>query len=119
VHTFLRHARLLIMPSTWYESFGMVLIEAYAHGVPVLATRIGAIENIVRDGETGALFQLNSSADLSAKLTALEHDPALLVSLSHAARREYEQHYSATIIAEQLRTIYNRARSSGQVVRAT
>lgn len=115
VNIFMQNAQVLLMPSTWYESFGMVLIEAYAHGVPVIATRIGAIENIVRDGETGALFRLNDPADLSAKLAALEQNPTLVTALSMAARREYEQRYSAAVIGEQLRGIYAHALSAKRV----
>jgi glycosyltransferase involved in cell wall biosynthesis len=109
VHALLARARFLVMPSIWYETLGLVLLEAYAHGVPVIATRLGAMAEIVRDRVTGLLFTLNDRADLSAKLTELESDTALVRALGAAARHEYEARYSSRANAEQLRAIYARA----------
>lgn len=109
VSTFLRHARFLVMPSLWLETFGMVVIEAYAHSVPVLATRLGTMADIVRDGTTGLLFARNSQHDLSDKLCELERDTARVMEMSRAARREYENLYSAESNAELLRVVYAQA----------
>jgi glycosyltransferase involved in cell wall biosynthesis len=56
VSALLRHARALVVPSTWYEGAGRVVLEAYAAGVPVLASRIGALPEVVEDGVTGLLL---------------------------------------------------------------
>lgn len=48
---------VLVFPSLLYESFGRVIIEAYAHGLPVIATNVGAINEIVIDGKTGLLIE--------------------------------------------------------------
>jgi glycosyltransferase involved in cell wall biosynthesis len=109
VNALLRQARFLIMPSTWFETFGLVLIEAFAHSVPVIATRIGAIADVVREGETGLLFEINNRADLSAKVSELEVNPARLAAMGEAARHEYEAMYSARAVAQQLRAVYTRA----------
>jgi glycosyltransferase involved in cell wall biosynthesis len=52
----LRHARALVVPSTWQEGAGRVVLEAYATGVPVLASRVGALPETVQDQVTGLLL---------------------------------------------------------------
>ncbi|NIV03355.1 glycosyltransferase, partial [Candidatus Saccharibacteria bacterium] len=49
-------AGFLVMPSEWYETFGLTIIEAFALGLPVIASRLGAMAEIVEDGVTGLLF---------------------------------------------------------------
>jgi len=109
VSMFFQQARFLVMPSVWLETFGMVVIEAYAHGVPVLATRLGALADLIRDGTTGLLFTRGDRADLAAKLAELEHNPARNIEMSHAARREYQLLYSAEANAQLLRAVYHQA----------
>jgi glycosyltransferase involved in cell wall biosynthesis len=109
VNRLLQRARFLVMPSLWFETFGLVVIEAYAHGVPVIATRIGALADLVQDGVTGFLFAPHDRADLGAKLTTLAHDRGRRATMSSAARREYERAYSAESQAQRLAMIYTRA----------
>ena len=118
VHTFLQDARFLVMPSTWHETFGLVLIEAYAHSIPVIATRLGAMADIVQDGITGLLFGVNNRADLAAKLTELHIDPAKTTAMGRAARQAYETLYSTQVNAEQLRKIYAKAMTAGTPLRS-
>jgi glycosyltransferase involved in cell wall biosynthesis len=61
-------ARVLVLPSECYEGFGRVIIEAYACGVPVVASNIGGIPEIVEDGVTGRLFVPGDPFDLAEKL---------------------------------------------------
>lgn len=64
VNSLMRHAKALIMCSQWYETFGMVIAEAYSNGTPAIVGRIGNIQDLVKDGETGCLFEYNSSDSL-------------------------------------------------------
>ncbi len=60
----MKGATLLLVPSEWYETFGMVIIEAFACGIPVFASRLGAMAELIEDGETGRLFTPGSSTRL-------------------------------------------------------
>lgn len=79
----------LVVPSLWREPFGRVVVEANAHGVPVLASRMGGLPEIVEDGATGYLFDSEDPDALAGLLERLAGD-GLEVSASrcraHAAR---------------------------------
>jgi glycosyltransferase involved in cell wall biosynthesis len=64
----IRNARFLVVPSEgYYETFGMVIIEAYSRGVPVVAADIGVVPELVSDQETGLLFEAGNAPDLTRK----------------------------------------------------
>ena len=91
---FYRGARMVVVPSIWCETFGLVAAEAMSHGVPVVATRLGALQNTVDDEETGLLFDLGNVADLSEKILRLWNDDALCRKLGHAAREKVRDQYN-------------------------
>jgi glycosyltransferase involved in cell wall biosynthesis len=71
------NARFLIMPSEgYYETFGMVIIEAYARGVPVVASNIGVTSELVSDQQTGLLFEAGNASDLADKAQWMWSHPA-------------------------------------------
>lgn len=114
VFTALQQARVLVFPSEWYETFGMVLIEAFACGVPVIASRLGAMSDIVTDRQTGLLFQPGDAMDLAAQVRwAIEH-PAALAAMGLRARQEYEAKYTAAVNGKLLQDIYVRAISTSR-----
>jgi glycosyltransferase involved in cell wall biosynthesis len=84
----LRSARLVVVPARSYETFGLVVIEAFAHGVPVVASRIGALAELVDDGETGALAAPGDPDDLRKALGLLT-DPATSIAFGERARQVY------------------------------
>jgi glycosyltransferase involved in cell wall biosynthesis len=102
-------AACLIVPSTWYETFGRTVIEAYARGTPVLASRLGALAELVEEGRTGLLFTPGDPADLADKVRRLLADPARLALLRRAARAEYETKYTADVNYRLLLALYERA----------
>ncbi len=83
---FYRGARLLVVPSHWFETFGLVGAEAMSHGLPVIGSRLGAIEELIDDGVNGLLFEPGNAADLADKVQRLWQDPALCQRLGQAAR---------------------------------
>jgi glycosyltransferase involved in cell wall biosynthesis len=99
----------LVMPSIWYENFPRTLVEAFAAGLPVIASRLGALERIVDDGVTGLLFEPGNPDDLANKLNwALAH-PERMAEMGRAARAVYERHYTADTNYGLLLDIYAQA----------
>lgn len=105
----MRAALALVMPSIGYENFPRTLVEAYAHGLPVIASRLGAMAELVRDGTTGLLFEPGSADDLAAKLAWAQANPSAMDEMGANARREYEQRYAPEINYRQLIAIYRDA----------
>jgi D-inositol-3-phosphate glycosyltransferase len=84
-------ADLTVMPS-YYESFGMVALEAMACGSPVVASRVGGLTTTVRDGVTGHLVPEGDAAALAARLGALLGDPVVRQRLGAQAVRWAQEH---------------------------
>ncbi|MEO8505680.1 MAG: glycosyltransferase [Acidobacteriota bacterium] len=80
----LAHTDILVLPSLAAETFSFVLREAALANVPVVASRIGAIPEYIRDGETGLLFEPGNVADLARALRRLVLDPRLRARLANA-----------------------------------
>lgn len=72
VNALLKHAKALIMCSQWYETFGMVIAEAYSNGVPVIVGRIGNIKDLVDESVTGELFTYDNPKHLIAAVERFE-----------------------------------------------
>ena len=100
-------AMALVVPSIWYENFPRTIVEAFACGLPVIATRIGALADIVRDGETGLLVEPGSPQDLADKMAwALAH-PERMAEMGRTARAQYEAEFSAEVNYRRLMEIYD------------
>lgn len=84
---------LVIMPSLW-EGFGLVATEAQACGIPVLASNIPGLNEIVRDGSTGITFAPDSPDAISAALTRALSDPQSLVTYARVARKQVEERFT-------------------------
>jgi len=107
----LRRARFLVFPSLWYEGFPRTLVEAFACGVPVLASDLGSMAEIVEDGVHGRLFPAGDAAALARAAARLWHEPAECQRLGRAARAEFEARYTAGVNLELLTKIYDSART--------
>lgn len=105
----IQRARFLVAPSECYETFSMTAAEAAACGVPVIASRHGALAEIVSDRQTGLLFTPSNEQDLAATIDwALDH-PAQLAEMGRAARAKYEAEFTAEHNLPQLLSIYEHA----------
>lgn len=102
-------AAALVVPSIWYENFPRTIVESFACGLPVIASRIGALADIVRDGETGLLFEPGNPCDLADKMAwALTH-PEQMATMGRNAREQYEAEFSAEVNYRRLMEIYQEA----------
>lgn len=105
----MHQARILVFPSEWYESFPVTLVEAFACGLPVVASRLGAMAEIVDVGQTGLHFASGDAADLAAKVEWAWAHPEEMRQMGAKARRQYETSYTAESNYEQLVRVYERA----------
>jgi glycosyltransferase involved in cell wall biosynthesis len=88
---YLRQARALIFPSLWYETLGLVVLEAAANGIPSIVPDVSAAAEMVIDGVTGLHFKQGDEEDLRRKMRELQ-DPQLAERLGHAA---YDRFWAA------------------------
>jgi glycosyltransferase involved in cell wall biosynthesis len=84
----------VVVPSECNENCSMSVIEAMAHGKPVIGTRIAGIPEQIEDGQTGFLFNMGNAAELSDKMTALALDKDMRMSMGRASRTKVERDYS-------------------------
>ena len=99
-------ARALVVPSVCYETFGRVVVEAYACSTPVIASRIGSLAELVEHGVTGLLFAPGDADDLRRTMRWAEANPARMAEMGSAARRRYEERYTPAINHRQLLDVY-------------
>ena len=102
-------SHFLVMPSEWYEGFPMVLIEAFAHGLPVLASRLGGMVEIVEDGVTGVHFEAGNAEDLAEKAQWMFDHPDECRRMGENARNVYLEKYTPEKNYEMLMKIYEEA----------
>lgn len=105
-------AACLVMPSVCYETFGRTIVEAFAKGTPVVASRLGAMEELVEDGRTGFLFEAGNPDDLAEKvqrMIAATSDAGAQVKFRSAAREQYVDHFTPEANYGQLLAVYERA----------
>jgi glycosyltransferase involved in cell wall biosynthesis len=80
-------ADVVCQVSRWEEAFGYVIAEALASGRPVIGTRVGAIPELVRDGQTGFLVERRNPSQIAARILELLGDPGLRRRMGEAGRR--------------------------------
>jgi glycosyltransferase involved in cell wall biosynthesis len=109
VWALIKNARFLIFSSEWYESFGLIIAEAFACGVPVISSRLGVMTEMVEEGRTGLFYTPGQPEDLADKVRwAMDH-PDALWHMGENARRVYEAKYTPERNYKILLDIYNSA----------
>ncbi|HVW22534.1 MAG TPA: glycosyltransferase family 4 protein [Opitutaceae bacterium] len=115
----LARARALVFPPLWYETLGLVAIEAAAAGVPAIISDQSAATDYVRDGVTGLHFERGSAASLAGQITRLARDDALAGRLGAAAYRWYWQDpWTAERHAAELHELYEELLSGAPALAA-
>ena len=103
----MRRAAYLVMPSLWSEGHPRTLVEAYACGLPVIASRIGALAELVEPGITGLTFEPGSARDLARQIAWAEANPERMRAMGERARARYERELTPEVNYRQLAAIYD------------
>ena len=108
----MQQAKFLVMPSEYIEGFPMVIVEAFANGLPVIASRLGTMADVIDDGITGLHFTVGNPDDLAVKVAwAIAHSDRM-AEMGRAARRVYQTRYSEETNYRALLAIYRNAISA-------
>ena len=118
LHALLKNARVLIVPSLWYEIGPLTILEAFACGTPVIASNLGSMAERVRHGYNGLLFRPGNPQDLARQVRWAFDHPEELRAMRANARREFEEKYTAERNYELLIAIYEQAIANAQRRRA-
>lgn len=102
-------SRVVVVPSLWHDVAPLVLLEAAAAGKPVIASAVGGIPEIVRDGETGLLVPPGNAEVLAEAIAALYYAPARVAEMGKAARHLVELNHSPEQHYQRLMEIYTAA----------
>jgi glycosyltransferase involved in cell wall biosynthesis len=98
----LRAAQVTVVPSVWEEAFGLAAAESLAVGVPVIASRIGALPELIDEGTNGLLVAPGDPRALADALCELTSDPERLRSMSKAARAKAEREFDLNKLSRNL-----------------
>ena len=105
----LDEARFLIVPSIWYETFGLTIVEAFSRAKPVIASDLGAMADLVSNGDTGLLFEANNSMALAERVRFLWTDVPTSRQMGKKARQDYEEKFQEEKNYQELLAIYQKA----------
>jgi glycosyltransferase involved in cell wall biosynthesis len=108
VRRWMADAKALVFPCQAYATFGLVVIEAFAAGVPAIVPRIGALAELVQDGRNGLHFDSYSADSLAATVRAALSPAGALDEMGRAARSDFLRTYTADANTEELLRLYRR-----------
>lgn len=104
-------ARCLIIPSLWYETFGRTIVEAFSRGTPVIASGLGAMAELVTDGESGLLFEAGNANELRNAVDQINQMPdGAYKQFRSAARNRFLSEYTRERNYSRLIEIYEKAK---------
>jgi glycosyltransferase involved in cell wall biosynthesis len=111
VMSHMKSCRALVFPSEWYEGFPLTILEALSTGTVIIASRLGGMAEIIKDGVNGLHFEAGNDSELAAKIMEVDQGPAYLKSISTKARSSYLEHYTPEDNYVSLMRIYDYARA--------
>lgn len=103
-------ASVVVVPSVWLETFSLVGLEAYANMKPVIGSRIGGIQDWLKDGETGWFVEHGDPADLARKIDTAMRDPEKTREMGYTGYLRAVSHYGPELYIERLLEIYDLAK---------
>ena len=106
LETLIEQSIALVVPSEWKEVFGLVVIEGMERGKVVIASRVGAIPEIIEHEKSGLLFTKSDAGDLVRKMGWVVENPSLAQEIGNQARARVEQQYSYSQHIANIETLY-------------
>jgi glycosyltransferase involved in cell wall biosynthesis len=106
---FYERARMLVVPSLWFEQFPMVVLEAMGRALPVVGSRIGGLPEIIEGGRTGSLFTPGDAKELALQVRRLWEDPPLCRRMGLAGREKAVRQYTEDAYFQNLMAVYRSA----------
>ena len=103
---FLRNAICMVIPSKWYENFGLSILESMAVGTPVIGSNLGGIPHIIKDRQNGLIFDHSKPEDLKQKILWLLDSPDETITIAQRGRETIEKDYTSQKHEQQLMRIY-------------
>ena len=98
----------LIAHPSGNESFGIVFVEAWACGKPVIGARVGPIPSVIDEGQDGLLFRYLDSESMARAILELLADPSRRVRMGEAGRRKVLENYTWEVVTDKLRAVYTK-----------
>jgi glycosyltransferase involved in cell wall biosynthesis len=106
----IKQAYCLVFSSQWYECLPITILEAFACGVPVIVSSLGAMAEVVEEEDTGLFFKPGDAEDLAEKIKWVWTHPDQVKQMGKRARGQYETKYTAAVNYGLLMNIYNKAK---------
>lgn len=107
LHDAVRSARVVVVPSEWYENQPYAVLEAFAMGKPVIGSTMGGIPEMVRNGVTGWTFPPGDAQRLGDAIRQALDDPRRATDMGRSARRQVEERHDPKKHIEELLSIYD------------
>ncbi|MCM8800952.1 MAG: lipopolysaccharide heptosyltransferase II [Candidatus Omnitrophica bacterium] len=112
----MEHLDVLVLATTTQEAFGRVIIEAQASGVPVVATKVGGVIDIIEDNKTGLLVSPYDHSAIAEAVLRIYKDIDLACQLANEAYRKVTQRYTLELMAKNTLEVYEEALSSFKIL---
>ena len=103
----MKRARFLVFPSEWYEGFPVTIVEAFACGIPVIASKLGSMAEVIEPGVIGAYVRPGDAEDIAEQVSNLWQNPEHSIRMGHNARTTYLERYTAARNYKLLIDIYS------------
>ena len=107
---------VLVLPTVTQEAFGRVLIEAGACGVPVIATKVGGVVDIIQDGVNGILIEPADPTDLASAIIRLFRDPKLSQRFSVSGRKKVEENFTLKQMSKRTIKVYEEVQATLRIL---
>jgi glycosyltransferase involved in cell wall biosynthesis len=102
----MKRAAALLLPSSWYEGFPRVLLEAYATGLPVIASDLGSLRELVEEGKTGLRVPTGDAVALADAVRKISQSSGTRAALSEGARAAFTSKYTVAHHLAKLLAVY-------------